>query len=248
MKHVIVKGITINEAWFKTIRACLAFGHDYKIDHGEYEGQFRRELDLVTIHIRQPYVRPLACSLPSIVPTTDEKIEKYFWSYLMDEDFQNEEERKNNEYKYASWVAPSWEECCVLLSKGGGGCNQATISLGKGAGDYKKFTHPPCLRLIDMRLHDDELYFIVYFRSWDLIAGLPENLGGIQLLKETCMDMISTLTGRHIYNGPIIAISKGLHIYDHFWEIVRKDIGPYEYLRAEDPETLIKENLDVITF
>ena len=248
MKHVIVKGMTINEAWFKAIRSCFAFGYDYKIDHGEYQGQFRRELDLVTVHIRQPYLRPLACSLPSIIPTTDEKIEKYFWSYLLDEDFQNKDEEKNNEYKYASWIAPSWEHCCELLSKGGGGCNQATISLGKGASDPIKFAYPPCLRLIDMRLHDDELYFIVYFRSWDLIAGLQENIGGIQLLKESCIDLISMLSGRYIYDGPIVAISKGLHIYDHFWDLAKKDIGPYEYLRSEDSNILTAEGIDVITF
>jgi thymidylate synthase len=248
MKHVIIKAMTINEAWFRAIKTCFAFGHDYKIDKGEYEGQFRRELDLVTLHIRQPYLKPLACSLPSIVPTTDEKIEEYFWNYLMDEDFQSDEEEKYNEYKYASWIAPSWEHCCQLLAKGKGGCNQATISLGKGASDHEKFTHPPCLRLIDMRLNDSELVFIVYFRSWDLIAGLPQNLGGIQMLKSTCVDMIETLTGNVIYDGPIVAISKGLHIYDHFQEIVRKDVGPYEYLRAEDPDTLSKEQIDVITF
>ena len=248
MKHLIVRGNTINEAWYRTIRACLAFGRDYRIDKGEYEGQFRRELDLTTIHIKKPYTRPLACSLPSIKPTSEEGIEKYFWNYIMEPDFADPLEAKNNEYKYASWIEPSWYHCCELLANGGGGCNQATISLGKGPNDDAPFTHPPCLRVIDMRLNEDELSFIIYFRSWDLIAGLPENLGGIQMLKAACVELLQDMTGRMIYDGPIVAISKGLHIYDHFWDTAKHEVGEYEYLRYELEEVLEKEGMSVITF
>lgn len=248
MRHVIVIGTSINEVWFRAIRGCLAFGRDYKIDKGEYEGQYRRELDFVTLHIKRPHQRPLACSLPGIKPTSEEGIEKYFWNYILNDDFDSEEERKNNEYKYASWIALSLEYCCELLAKGQGGCNQATISLGNGANQEWHYTHPPCLRLIDMRLTDYHLKFILYFRSWDLIAGLPENLGGLQLLKEMCVDLIELQSRSNIFDGPIIAMSKGLHIYDHFWEIAEKEVGEYEYLRDDSKDDLEDEGFTIIEY
>lgn len=209
-----VSGRTINEAWFNTILATRGHGRVYTIDKGEYEGQKRKEL-FIAIEVSEPSIRPLACSLPGIYPTTDAGIEEYFHTYLM-----SLEREPNETYRYGHWIAPAWEHCCELLAKGRGGCNQATISLGAGPGELNDFEgKPPCLRLIDMRLEDGKLGFVVYFRSWDLVAGLPENLGGLQLLKEHCGAWISELTGERIEDGPLIAISKGAHIYDHFWPL-----------------------------
>ena len=68
------------------------------------------------------------------------------------------------------------------------------------------------------------------------------------MLKAVCVDLLQTLTGRFIYDGPIVAISKGLHIYDHFWDAAKREIGEYHYLRYEDAKTLGLEGLDVINF
>ena len=74
---------------------------------------------------------------------------------------------------------------------------------------------PPCLREIDTRIQDNKLSFIVYFRSWDLWAGLPSNLAGIQLLKEFMANEIG------VTDGEMIALSKGLHLYDYSWEVAK---------------------------
>jgi thymidylate synthase len=74
---------------------------------------------------------------------------------------------------------------------------------------------PPCLRQIDTRLQDGKLNFFVYFRSWDLWNGFPANLGGIQLLKEYIVSCIG------VEDGDIIATSKGLHLYDHCFDIAK---------------------------
>jgi thymidylate synthase len=74
---------------------------------------------------------------------------------------------------------------------------------------------PPCLRQIDTRLQDGKLSFFVYFRSWDLWNGFPANLGGIQLLKEYMASCIG------VEDGDMIATSKGLHLYDHCYEIAK---------------------------
>ena len=75
---------------------------------------------------------------------------------------------------------------------------------------------PPCLRHIDTRIQDGKLHFYPYFRSWDGYSGLPANLGGIQLLKEYVSDSIG------VEDGEIIASSKGLHIYDHCFDIIKQ--------------------------
>jgi len=54
-----------------------------------------------------------------------------------------------------------------------------------------------------------------YFRSWDLWAGFPTNLGGIELLKR----LVAEETGLH--NGPMYAYSAGAHIYGYQEELAR---------------------------
>lgn len=72
---------------------------------------------------------------------------------------------------------------------------------------------PPCLRLIDTRIQDGKLHFIIYFRSWDLWGGFPANLAAMQMMKEYIASEIG------VEDGEIIASSKGLHIYNYVWEL-----------------------------
>ncbi len=74
---------------------------------------------------------------------------------------------------------------------------------------------PPCLRAIDTRVRQGKLNFVVYFRSWDLWAGFPSNLAAIQLLKEYMASEIG------VDDGEIIAMSKGLHLYEYSWELAK---------------------------
>jgi len=72
---------------------------------------------------------------------------------------------------------------------------------------------PPCLRSIDTRIQDGTLYFVVYFRSWDLWGGMPANLAGIQNLKEYMAGAID------VKDGEMIVESKGLHLYGYAEEL-----------------------------
>lgn len=72
---------------------------------------------------------------------------------------------------------------------------------------------PPCLRLIDTRIQDGKLHFFPHFRSWDLFNGFSANLAGVERMKQYLAAEIG------VENGEIIATSKGLHLYDHVWEI-----------------------------
>jgi len=78
-----------------------------------------------------------------------------------------------------------------------------------------KLSDPPFLRLIDTRVRYAKLHFILYFRSWDLCVGFPSNLGGLQLVKQYMADEVG------VGDGEIIAVSKGLHLYDYAWDLAK---------------------------
>ena len=70
----------------------------------------------------------------------------------------------------------------------------------------------PCLRGIDTKIVEENgcnfLLTNVYFRSWDLWGGWPENLGGITRLMETICELLGD-----VEPGPLSFASKGLHAY-----------------------------------
>ena len=66
----------------------------------------------------------------------------------------------------------------------------------------------PCLRGIDTHVKNDKLHMAVVFRSWDLYAGFPENMGGMTML----MEYISSELGIGI--GSLSFSCLKLHCYD----------------------------------
>lgn len=81
---------------------------------------------------------------------------------------------------------------------------------------------PPCLRHIDTRIQDDgsgpELRFHIYFRSWDLWAGLPANLAGIVELGKYMAGEIG-LSYSALKSWTIS--SKGLHLYGYAEDLAK---------------------------
>ena len=59
------------------------------------------------------------------------------------------------------------------------------------------------------------LAFRPHTGSWDLWGGFPANLGAIQILKEYMSSEIG------IEDGELIAVSKGLHLYDYSWDLAK---------------------------
>ena len=70
-----------------------------------------------------------------------------------------------------------------------------------------------------MRIKDGVLIFYPYFRSWDLWGGFPANLAGIAVLQKSMADEIG------VDAGPIIASSKGLHVYGYVEELAKLRTG-----------------------
>jgi len=162
--------------------------------------QIRRQLPFVTINITNPGTRPLAPITPPGVPppTSDEKISAYFVKYLMSPD-----KEPNEAYTYAEFIHYQLFRIINLLAESGGNTNQATICIGDKATTF--LSDPPCLRSISFKVYEGKLQMCVYFRSWDLFAGLPENLGGFQMLKEFVLSHITPFF--KVEDGPMVAFS-----------------------------------------
>lgn len=128
-------------------------------------------------------------------------------SYLM-----TAAKQEHEEYTYGEDLAEQIDEV-IRRYKQGFDTNQLCMTIGSRNSIYLK--DPPCLRVVDTRVQDGRLSFILYFRSWDLWGGFPTNLGGLQLLKEHMAKEIG------VNDGNLIAFSKGLHLYEHCWDLAK---------------------------
>jgi len=209
MEISLIEARDLSEAWFLCLGRVLADGREYKIDRGSYAGQRRKELDFAVVQIRYPSTRPLIPDVPEGVPppTSMEYIESYL-PYLM-----TAHKKEGEQYTYGQYLEKQIAEVVRMYKEDGHNTNQAFMAVGDDRSIF--LSDPPCLRGIDTRILDGNLNFILYFRSWDLWAGFPSNLAAIQLLKEYMADEIG------VGDGEIIALSKGLHLYEYSWELAR---------------------------
>ena len=236
LKPLFLTARDLPDAWFMAVDACLEHGRVWTVEKGSYEGQKRWELDHITIHIRYPGVRPLVPEMPDHLshippPATMEYVEQYL-PYLMTPELQ-----PNEQYTYGRRLAghiENWTgmknltyrapqiDTVVDRYKSNRGTNQCSMSISQPSDIH--LPDPPCLREIDTRLFSVEalqegeeaaLHFIIYFRSWDLWGGFPSNLAAIRLLQEDMAHRIG------VEAGEMIVSSKGLHIYDHAWNIAK---------------------------
>lgn len=213
MEISIIEARDLSEAWFLCLRKTLTEGYEYKIERGSYSGQRRKELDFVVVQIRNPGTKPLIPDVPLGVPppTSLEYIEDYL-PYLM-----TAHKAEGEQYTYGQYLEKQIAEVIKMYREDGYNTNQAFMAVGDSQSIF--LSDPPCLRGIDTKIRNNRLNFVVYFRSWDLWAGFPSNLAAIQLLKE----YMSSEVG--VDDGEIIAISKGMHLYDYAWELAKTTAG-----------------------
>jgi thymidylate synthase len=230
MKCEFVKAHNLDRIHFELVRRVFQSGNTYIIKRGSWEGHKRLEFDHITLQVTNPETRPLSPQMPSGVSpvTSDDDIINYAAKYLM-----SGEVEENEIYTYGQYIEPQIEPIIKMLKEGGYETNQATMSVGDKNSVHEE--HPACLRLIDCRVKDERLHFIAYFRSWDLWAGLPENLGGLQILKEYMCEKIG------VGPGETIAMSKGLHLYDYQWPQALARLGG----NMPEDSSIIKEEAEL---
>jgi thymidylate synthase len=209
VKISVIEARDLAEAWFVCLRHALDEGREYQIDRGSYKGQRRKELDLVVIKIEYPGARPLIPDVPQGVPppSTMEYVESYL-PYLM-----TSHKKQGEVYTYGQYLEKQIAEAIRIYKEDGYNTNQVYLDVGNEKSIF--LPDPPCLRMIDTRILEGRLNFIVYFRSWDLWAGFPSNLAAIQLLKEYMASEIG------VEDGELLAMSKGLHLYEYAWDLAR---------------------------
>jgi thymidylate synthase len=252
MRSVFVSEKTLDSTWFKLLSELWLHGRRNKIDYGSFAGSNRLEFDFVAGTIEFPTARPLAPIMPDGVPpvTTDDEIEHYFTTYLMD----GKNLALNEHYRYSTWIAggkyrmphmdmivaynieddgsfsqsghkgsyimnvPNQVEWVIKHYKEKGfGNNHCYIQVGYPESSFA-YDQPweneserqtsPCLRGIDTHIKDDVLHMSVTFRSWDLFAGFPENMGGMVYLMEYIANELN------IETGPLSFSCLKLHCYD----------------------------------
>jgi len=207
----------IPDAWFQCVSKVQEVGFKYEIQQGSFVGQTRLEFDFVAVQIAHPYTEPYDAMLPDVPaqfgvpnPVALGYIEQYL-PYIMTSDIPSGEQ-----YSYGSRLWPFVSHYIDLLRETPN-TNQAILQVAR-PGDYL-LSDPPCLRHIDMRVKDNKLIFYPYFRSWDLWGGFPANLAAIAVLQKHMADEIG------IEIGPMIASSKGLHLYGYVEELAKLRCG-----------------------
>ncbi len=229
MLPVHIDARDIPDAWFQCIYKIFDDEgvHEYCVDRGSFEGCNRKEFDVIMVHIKYPGTRPLIPDIPAELgiptPTSMEYVEDYLQYLMTDSKKQNElytyGERLTNpkvilDGKEHTLGLNPLQEVIRIYKENKLGTNQAVMEVGMPQDILLE--DPPCLRLIDTRVMNNKLHFILYFRSWDLWAGFPSNLAAIQLLKEYMCHEIG------LEDGSITAISKGLHLYEYSFGLALK--------------------------
>jgi len=209
MKMTYIGARDLPEAWFLCLKGCMESGYEYTIDCGSHQGSKRKEFDSVTILVKYPGSRPLVPTVPEGVPSPSsmEYVESYL-PYLM-----TSHKEPNEQYTYGEDLDSQLPKLIEMYKQDGFGTDQACMTVGSKSSIL--LSDPPCLRVIDTRIRYGKLYFYVYFRSWDLWGGFPSNLAAIQIIKEYVAGEVG------VEDGELVAYSKGLHLYQHHWELAR---------------------------
>jgi len=209
MRVNYVAATNIPESWWLCLRDVLDHGYVYANDRGSFVGQRRKEFDLAIVQIQHPSQRPLIPDVPPGLPppTSMAYVEDYL-SYLM-----SSNKAEDEFYTYGQYIEPQLDKVIKML-RDSPNTNQAYMTVGDPS--TIDMPDPPCLRGIQCRVRYDALHFIVYFRSWDLWAGFPSNLAGLQLMKEHMAKEIG------VADGEMECLSGGLHLYEHSWELARQ--------------------------
>ncbi|MFW6283382.1 MAG: thymidylate synthase, partial [Minisyncoccales bacterium] len=209
--------------WFQAIDLCYKKGNFQPVTKGSFEqGQKRKQLFKFSGILNNPEVRPFEPKIPEQYnipsPVSEGYVENEYIRKLIDSTSKEEGE----DYVYAEWIEPLYPKVIDRLLSDGFGTNQMYIPVGDVASfDLKD---PPCLRGIDVKVVNNKLHYDVTFRSWDLWAGFPANLGGLQVLKEMMVYDLQK-KGADIQDGKIGFNSCGAHIYGYAWDLAKQRLN-----------------------
>jgi thymidylate synthase len=230
----MIQAFDIPDATDKALRAVWYDGEIFNVGYGSEETDTKK-LGL-TIEIEAPWNRPI---VHDKAPTDLKHIQEYAVTYL----YANY--KAGHPYTYGSRLRDPIDQIGEICAKFARFINDrqctATIRIPS---DLKPVPgvkmEPPCLTMLDFEILPDPsrdclaLNQYSYFRSWDCYAGLPENIGGLQLLNESMANDITELTGRNVQPGKLVLTSKNCHIYQRQYKAVLEYLTATATLRIQD--------------
>jgi thymidylate synthase len=239
MKPLMIEATTIPDAWFQCLYRLIdeagkpdGAARRYTVDTGSNPGADRIEFDMVMVHIRYPGVRPLLPQIPehlNLPPVADEKYLADYMPYLL-----SPQKAAGEHYTYGERLQIAWDFVIDYYRRHGPRTNRMCLEIGRPEDIFfyqDEDGSSPCLRLVDTRVMDNRLHWVVYFRSWNLWSGFPVNLAGLQQAKEIMAMEIG------VEDGEIVAMSKGLNIRDYNVEValmrLQKDLATELGIRKE---------------
>lgn len=203
----IIQSDNLEELWFKACRHCAQNGHDYLIEHGSFSGgkTKRRQLETLVIKLANSDTSLTVYGPGGVPVATEDDTLIYFSKYLL-----GNEPEKNEQYTYGERISVYIPNIVKILRNKSNG-NQAVLSVSKP--DDVLLDDPPCLRSLAWKVQaNGKVMLTSYWRSWDLVSGMPVNMGGLILLHR----YVCTLAEKE--HGMIQAFSDGAHIYDYSLE------------------------------
>ncbi|MDQ0285472.1 thymidylate synthase [Desulfofundulus luciae] len=239
LEPVFIRARNLPEAWYLLLKKLFEIdaytyfpewggGAD---EHGRCDNS-RREFDFAVCQITHPWERPLCDILPPGLgipapPTTMDKIEEYFATYIL-----NPYKAENESYTYGERICEQVDDLIRYYRTYGFDHVKGCIEIASPS-DLARGKSLPCLRLIDTKIRMDRkagvyrMHFYVYFRAWDLWGGFPVNMGGLQLFKEWLVEQIGPhpKTGIPLEDGEMIVMSKSLNVRGHMEPYARARVG-----------------------
>lgn len=221
-----IRAWNLPEAWHSAVRAVMRDGVDFRVGRGSETTLTRKAA--ASVEVVNPGNRPL---VHEKAPTDEEYLNDYLLQYLysgekVGEEYTYGERMRRAETRDGGVVDQVQRVIERLIEEPMD--RQCTITL-RYPEDLDN-DDPPCLTVLDVEvlptrdggqstLHPEgdsgrELNFYAYFRSWDAYAGLPTNLGGLQLLKEWMAKRVGA------EDGKMFAFCKNLHLYERQFEAV----------------------------
>jgi len=195
---------TVTDAWFQLIRAAYLFGYRQDVQRGSFaDADVRLQLPFASATIEKP-LDDFIPTVPDGVapPVTREYVEQYFTDYIL----HGRDPDKNEQYTYATRIDDQVDKVCDILRRTPQ-TNQAHIVVGRP--DDLDIEHPACLREIGFKVVSGALEMTTFWRSHDLWAGFPANLGALGMLQEFVAEFCGVDMGVMHY------ASNGAHVYGY---------------------------------
>ncbi|KXA89321.1 hypothetical protein AKJ40_02585 [candidate division MSBL1 archaeon SCGC-AAA259M10] len=196
-----IKARNLPEVWFKANKEILENGVEYKVGRGSEETLTKKIA--VALEITHPEERPL---VDDKAPVSD--LNRYTLENLFIKDEQS------YDYTYGSRLRKDYDQIERVIEKFKEEPKDRQNIMVTRRPEDLDIENPPCLTVVDLEILENKLINYSYWRSWDAYAGLPSNLGGMQLLMEFMAKEIGVGTGK------MVAFSKNLHLYERQFKFV----------------------------